>query len=84
MTKQHDTITFKTNTGMTTWGNARDIEDAHSASLLSRGNPSTANENGQRQDDYNETFGTFFILNPMQFGVGVNGPYEPTFYHRPK
>ena len=57
------------NTGATTWGKNKS-EGEHGASLLSRGDPS------HDLNDYNETFGTFFILYPMQFGIpyGSNNP----------
>ena len=62
------------NNGTSTWGNA--ASGQHGASLLSRGDPGTE-VNGKRPDDYNETFGTFFILYPMQFGV-PHGSNDPT------
>ena len=57
------------NTGTTTWGKNTDAGE-HGASLLSRGDPS------HDINDYNETFGAFFILYPMQFGIpyGSNDP----------
>ena len=45
------------NTGTTVWGTG---EGQHGFSLLSRGDAT------RDTDDYNETFGTFFIVNPIQ------------------
>ena len=58
------------NNGTTTWG--RNVSAGeHGASLLSRGDLS------HDINDYNETFGAFFILYPMQFGIPY-GSYNPT------
>ena len=46
------------NNGITTWGNA--ASGQHGASLLSRGHSS------HDPNDYNETFGTFFVIYPWQ------------------
>ena len=54
------------NTGTTTWGGSESAGE-HGASLLSRGDQS------HDINDYNETFGTFIIIYPMQFGI----PFEP-------
>ena len=64
-----------TNNGTTTWGRLAS-QGEHGASLLSRGDPETE-VSGKRPDDYNETFGTFFVLYPMQFGIPLNS-YNPT------
>ena len=67
------------NTGETTWGKNVSAGE-HGASLLSRGDPSTETE-GKRPDDYNETFGTFFIIYPMQFGSLVGDNMAPNPNH---
>ncbi|MCL2093839.1 MAG: hypothetical protein FWH12_06555 [Treponema sp.] len=63
------------NNGTTTWGKDESLGE-HGASLLSRGDPGTEVD-GTRPGDYNETFGAFFILYPMQFGIPHNSN-DPT------
>jgi len=64
------------NNGTTTWGNA--ASGQHGASLLSRGDPGTE-VNGKRPDDYNETFGTFFVLYPWQNSLVVEPGGQMTY-----
>ena len=60
------------NNGITTWG--RDVEAGqHGASLLSRGDKS------HDINDYNETFGTFFVLYPWQNNLVVEPGEQMTY-----
>ena len=60
------------NTGTTTWGREA-AQGQHGASLLSRGD-STHDAN-----DYNDTFGTFFVLYPMQSSLVVKPGEQMTY-----
>ena len=60
------------NTGTTTWGRDADAGQ-HGATLFSLGDPS------HDENDFNDTFGTFFVLYPMQSSLVVRPGQTMTY-----